>query len=172
MDACCSAGVEKRRSVLSACRGQNPSPDPILKRREVKATARPRGELYRYMNVPVLLWTRDAFGEQASIWEEKRDQELFLKRLRDFEKGGKRQTEREIEIEVACRLKLEVKYLRCSGQTHTCTHTRTHTHHLTMSQRVCEGETSLIQLCPVAHQSYVCAPSLSLFLSKSMSVRV
>ena len=153
MDACCSAGVEKRRSALSACRGQNPSPDPILKRREVKATARPRGELYRYMNVPVLLWTRDAFGEQASIWEEKRDQELFLKRLRDFEKGGKRQTEREIEIEVACRLKLEVKYLRCSGQTHTCTHTRTHTH--TPS----DNESESVWRGDISHTAVSCCPS-------------
>lgn len=42
----------------------------------------------------VLLWTHNASGEQTGVWEEKREQELFLKRLRDFEKGGKRQTER------------------------------------------------------------------------------
>lgn len=100
---------------------------------------------------------------------ERDDLGALLKRLRDLGKGGKRQTERWIEIKVACQLKLEVKYLRAHTERESDTHTHNaYTVAIRQSSVEYGGEASFIQQCPVTYQSYL--PPAALLLSKTVSL--
>lgn len=105
-------------------------------------------------------WVNISVGneEYRAIFERERVRRRpLVKRLRDLGKGRERQT----VIKVAWQLKLKVKYLEYFGHTPHC-------HHQTIRWRVCWGEAPLIQLCPVAHQSYLPPPAL--LLSETVSL--